>query len=72
MSQYPFKHDGPVFEILDDDYDVVYYARDGKKYKRVRHFLNQTWEETTEIPVPSDVWWMTVACIERKARHASY
>ena len=70
MSKYTFAHDGPVYLISDDRFEVVYYSRDKRTFKRVRRIGRQAWEETIEQKVAGGVFWMMVACAERSSRHA--
>jgi hypothetical protein len=72
MPKYPFEHDGPVFILGDDNSETAYYARDGKKYKRICQPLWKGWEHTREQEIDPDTWWMVVACIERKPRYAPH
>jgi len=72
MTKFPFAHDGPIMRILDDDFDIVHYARDGRKYRRVRRLPSQAWDDTTEREISNDEFWMILACIERRDRNASH
>jgi len=64
-SRFPFPHQGRVFVIADDRFEVAYYARDYCKFKRVRELGSQTWQETIEQEITQDHFWMVAACIER-------
>ena len=70
MKKYPFLHNGHVYIVEDDKYQVAYYVRDRLKYKRIRSIASQEWENTIEQSICNDIFWMVVACIERKGRHA--
>lgn len=63
--RFPFPHQGPVFVIADDRFEVAYYARDYCKFKRVREIGQQTWQETAEQEIDRDHFWMIAACVER-------
>lgn len=65
---YNFEHDSPVYLIYDGVYEVAYYARNYRKFKRVREVARQEWTDTTEQQVDSDVFWMIVACIQRRKK----
>ena len=70
MTEYTFAHDGPMYVISDDQFEVVYYSRDKRKFKRIRKIGKQAWEETIEQEVADGVFWMIVACAERSSRRA--
>lgn len=70
MTKFPFAHDGRVYAVADDEYQIVYYARDGKKFKRIRRILTSNWRHTKEQEIDDDHFWMVVACIERRQRNA--
>lgn len=70
MIKYPFSHNGPVFTVSDDDFEVAYYSRDGHKYKRIRRPQFESFDEVNEQEINHDVFWMVIACIERSRRHA--
>lgn len=70
MSEYTFAHDGPVYVSKHNDFDVAYYARDGKKYKRWRYVPGGQWNDANEQEITDDMFWMAIACIEWKAKHA--
>lgn len=65
MSSLPFPHDGPMFVVSDTRFAVAYYARDGKKYKRIKELDRQAWKDTTEQEIDADHFWMIAACTER-------
>lgn len=67
MSQDPFPHDGPIYIVADDRFEVAYYSRGYCKFKRVRELGLQTWQETTPIEIGADQFFMVIACIERRA-----
>lgn len=67
---YNFEHDSPVYLVSDGVYEVAYYARNYCKFKRVRELARQEWADTIEQQVDSDVFWMVVACIQRRKRYA--
>ena len=66
MSVLPFPHDGPMSMVSDDRFTVAYYARDGKKYKRVKELGKQAWKDTVEQEITAGHFYMVVACIERR------
>ena len=68
MSSFPFPHDLQVHVIADDRFEVAYYARDKKKYKRIRKIGTQTWQDTIEQEVDSGLFYFVVACIERRKK----
>lgn len=58
--------DTRVHIVADGNFEIAYYSRDGKKYRRVRDCDFQQWEDTVEQEISDDTFWMTVACIERR------
>lgn len=70
MSRYPFSHNGPVYIVYDHRFEIAYYSRLGKKYRRHRDTSCQTWEQTREQEIDKDTFWMVVACAEMGGRHA--
>lgn len=70
MRTYPFAHDGPVYIVCDHDFEIAYYSRLGKKYRRVRKVIADIWEDTTEEEVDNLTFWVVVACAEMRRRHA--
>lgn len=71
-SRFPFPHQGRVFVVADDRFEVAYYARDYCKFKRIREIACQTWQETVEQEIDQDHFWMVAACVEwgKLARNA--
>jgi len=65
MPKYPFPHTGPVYTVLSDTHEIVYYAREGKKFRRIRRVNEPDWDYTTEQEVDNDTFWMVIACVER-------
>jgi hypothetical protein len=65
MPQYPFPHHGPVYTIYDHEFEVAYYVRNRKKYRRVRHAPTQKWEDVPEHLIDNDTFWCGVAIAER-------
>lgn len=65
MNEYPFAHSGPAYMVYDHDFEIVYYSKLGKKYRRVRNITTQEWDDTTEQEVDNETFWMVIACIER-------
>ena len=63
--RYPFPHQGRVHVVADDHFEVAYYARNYRKYKRIRQIGLQTWEEAIEQEIDNDHFWMVAACVER-------
>lgn len=70
MPEYPFEHKGPVHLASTDNYEHAYYYRDGKFYTCYRQAPLWRWEIGAEKEIEQDIFWMTVACIERKPHHA--
>ena len=68
MSSFPFPHDLQVYVVADDHSEVAYYARDKKKYKRERKIGTQTWQDTIEQQIDSDLFYFIVACLGRRKR----
>lgn len=67
-SKFPFPHDLHVYVVADDHSEVAYYARDKKKYRRERKIGMQTWQDTIEQQIDSDLFYFIVACLERRKR----
>lgn len=65
MPLFPFPHDARVYIVADDYYEVAYYSRGNRKYKRIRRLGQQTWQQTGEQQIDHDHFWMVAACIER-------
>jgi hypothetical protein len=72
MTRFQFRHDGPVYLAVGDTFETAYYSRDKRKYKRTKRIGNDRWEHAHEETISDDHFWMMVACIERKPRHASH
>lgn len=70
MTEYTFAHDGPVYLISDDHFEVAYYSRDKRKFKRIRKITSCGWKDTIELEVADGVFWMIVACVEKSSHHA--
>ena len=70
MKEHTFVYDGPMYMISDDQFEVIYYSRDKRKFKRVREIGKQAWEETIEQEVAGGVFWMIVAYVEKSSHHA--
>ena len=70
MSSFPFPHDLQVYVVADDHSEVAYYSRDKKKYKRERKIGTQTWQDTIEQQIDSDLFYFVIACIQRRKRGA--
>ena len=68
MSSFPFPHDLHVYVVADDNFETAYYAYDKKKYKRIRKIGTQTWQDTIEQQIDSDLFYFVVACIQRRKR----
>lgn len=64
-SPFSFPHQGRVFVLADDRFEIAYYARDYCKFKRVRELGLQTWQDTVEQEIDQDHFWTVCACIER-------
>lgn len=65
MPRYPFPHDLDVYTLNDGIFEIVYYAHEGRKYKRFRNLNTQGWHDTEPIPLSDEEFWMIVACVER-------
>lgn len=63
--QFPFPHDGYVYVLSDDRFEVAYYSRGYRKFKRVREIGLQNWNDTLEQEIDRDLFWFVVACVER-------
>ncbi len=70
MPQFTFPHNGPVYMIYDDHFEIAYYAREGKKYRRVRNIERQPWRETAEREVDNETFWMVIRMVELRGRYA--
>ena len=68
MSSFPFPHDLHVYVIADDQLEVAYYAYNKKKYKRERKIGTQTWQDTIEQQIDSDLFYFVVAYMERRKK----
>lgn len=70
MPKYPFKHDGPVYLVQDDDFEIAYYSRNKRKLRRVRKKPNETWAMTVEREIDNETFWMVIALVEMRGHHA--
>lgn len=66
MTEYPFPHNGPVYVIYDRQFEIAYYARDGKKRRRIRNTEKQTWHKTREETIDNDAFWCVVKLVEMR------
>jgi hypothetical protein len=67
-SEFPFPYDVQVHVVAGDRFEVALYARDKKKYRRVRELGIQSWQDAPEQEITADHFYMLVACIQRRKR----
>lgn len=65
MPQFPFPHDGPVYTVSDERFEVAYYSLCHVKFKRVREHGKQSWLQVEPQEIDADHFWMVAACTER-------
>lgn len=70
MPTYPFAHNGPVYVIYDRKFEIAYYSRLGKKYRRLCDIEQQAWPQTKEMEVDNDTFWTVVKFVEMRNYHA--
>jgi hypothetical protein len=69
MTRTKFPGGTREYLVFDDVLEIKYYARNGRKFKRVRVIASQEWKDTVEQEIDNDEFWMIVACIERGSHH---